>query len=1693
LHFLVVATAWGSRHGGINSFNVSLCEALREAGQLVTCLVVDATPNDIQAAAESGVKLIGTESGPGLSEFPQQRLLLAPPELTESIDYVIGHGRITGPQAFQLRRLRFPQAAYVHFVHMHADTIDGEKQPPTRHELTEARMRAEHDLLEKSALAVAVGPRLAALYTPEFATRCPGRTIHGFVPGLGGLSSLVGGASSTHDTQLILIVARPEDKKLKGIDHSVERVSAACRSLRGVDLESTLLANRIQLHIIGAESTTVAEAEEQRLRKVLQPVRVKPYAVDRKAIAMEMKAAGLVLMLSTEEGFGLSALEALSVGTPVLVSGRSGFAEVLRLLGTGQEQPYIVDLDGESANTTIEQAIVRILQNLPEHRARIAQLRTAYENAHSWTRAVSDFLRALTPTEASGGESGAAPGTNNSASTGGGGEPEPSEPPEPLIATATDQGAGDFAVAAQLAAISSATLSTIDTESGKAWIPRPEEDELQQKLTSEPSTPIALLGPPGSGKSALVARVARARAASIENGESPSVVLVLKADLLPATVRSVEQLSRHLGLAASLSETVAGIAAFRSVLVFVDQLDALSALVDRHPERLAVILDAVEQLTAISNVSVVFSCRTFEFNFDPRYARLRCTKVELRPLPDAGVTAALTARGVVATGLSERVSNLLRLPEWLMLALDVTPFGTAPSFDSGNALVHAYLERVYARSEDAEAVRRAMDRVAQLIDEREEMWLPTSLAATEGIDVRSLLLLGLVRSTADGRTFSMSHQILFEHLRTAQILTRASLADYVQRRSGSTFVRPLLGPALERLRALDKPRYQQELQGLFGLPGLRAYLRHHLLKFVGSQEEPTEYELQVICEHIENRRWLNWTLQAIAGKPQWFALLKDSQLAPVLRGPLAPALPVLTGALGFDRPAVTDLLKRHVLHRLHDADGSQVGRIITWLLDAWRPWDADAQFFGESLARSAASLGALEPVSLLWHRLLETDPEACISMIGTWLDAHRGDPTKILSELQHWWPTDGMHAKGARALVEIVAPRVVSLLESHEATPNVGRYATLPLLEWETDSEDSLASDLRLALRIVARDQPEAFRAFLARSIGSELMVVHCLLADALAEAASREADYCVEYLSADTRRMRLGTWEPDQTLRLLRAISPHLSKSGMAHITELVASFEFRIPARDNEPDEAQRQAQNVEWRKVYLQALSPAQSSDEANSATDSEKRSHEFRAIGSPISVETLAGLDDDGLLAAFDEFPDSTGWHHPTEWMKGGSIELSRALAGLVATAPERFAALARRFNPATHARPAAEIFSALSKTDLPQEKFEALFIDLNVRKVFADEERASSAAYAVSDRVGQKGAPSEPVVATLIDWLRDAHPTDAEEREQVNDSPKHSLLLRGPNIGTLPGGNYPVLHALTIALTHGPEPQFGRWLDLLERHLKRNETTSVWRALSRNFSWLVRMEPKRGEQFLAALFTKHPNVLASRAGIVLLATIRWNVPLDVLVGWLRDLLVSGWERADQAYGELLACIAFLPEAESELETELAALIKRDAPPERRAGAVHLLAELWDGPHRSRITQYLVQAISIAGEEFVGDALGKLFLQDAFFADKETDQLLQALLANPDLLAMREASFFPEKLLKLLPHEAETIAALVRIYVETRGPQLFYEAGKELIGISLFLQRLGGGHRERGLALLDIMYEHGAREASNFFEAAALLHS
>ena len=102
-----------------------------------------------------------------------------------------------------------------------------------------------------------------------------------------------------------------------------------------------------------------------------------------------MRASNLVLIPSRTEGFGLTALEALSAGLPFLVSQNSGFGEALRGIGTS----FVVD--SEDPNHWAE-AIRRIRERGSEKAIQeCQQLRTRYAEKYSWEKQCRKFVEIL--------------------------------------------------------------------------------------------------------------------------------------------------------------------------------------------------------------------------------------------------------------------------------------------------------------------------------------------------------------------------------------------------------------------------------------------------------------------------------------------------------------------------------------------------------------------------------------------------------------------------------------------------------------------------------------------------------------------------------------------------------------------------------------------------------------------------------------------------------------------------------------------------------------------------------------------------------------------------------------------------------------------------------------------------------------------------------------------------------------------------------------------------------------------------------------------------------------------------------------------------------------------------------------------------------------------------------------------------
>ncbi|PFX16327.1 D-inositol 3-phosphate glycosyltransferase [Stylophora pistillata] len=161
----------------------------------------------------------------------------------------------------------------------------------------------------------------------------------------------------------------PEDFKLKGYDIAVQ--AFAVRELR---------KTRCCLLFVGVRDEEQDEKAKQLLTYGIdkRQLNVRKFVRCRDKMKELLCEVDLVIIPSRTEGFGLIALEALSAGLPILVSGNSGFAQAMKDLKIGES--FIVNSNKPEVWAT---EITNVQEEHREYIQKIKELCKAYGKKYS--------------------------------------------------------------------------------------------------------------------------------------------------------------------------------------------------------------------------------------------------------------------------------------------------------------------------------------------------------------------------------------------------------------------------------------------------------------------------------------------------------------------------------------------------------------------------------------------------------------------------------------------------------------------------------------------------------------------------------------------------------------------------------------------------------------------------------------------------------------------------------------------------------------------------------------------------------------------------------------------------------------------------------------------------------------------------------------------------------------------------------------------------------------------------------------------------------------------------------------------------------------------------------------------------------------------------------------------------------------
>ena len=376
---MFICDEWKSTNGGLSTFNkyfaVNMAKYCRHIS--VFCYVSQADEEDIEDAKRNGVTLLKAENLPD-NPNPFECLKIPPKDL-QNPDVVVAHGRKFGEIAYVI----VPEGSccWVQILHVFYPDLakykPGSSKPNGIVDLIEDyqnKHKAEIELCKNADAVLTVGRSLRRKYKKFL----PERVLRAITPGILEDWPLYVPSQEhfSHVSQgevfhvLMFGRAEPNDRKLKGYDIAAKAVVS--------------LGERFHLTFVGSKQNKQKSLEnwfEINAGIQKEQLTVCEYT-DRDNLRNMLQKTDLFVLPSREDGFGMAALEALSTGTPMLVSINSGIAHALRTVKNGEHCIVSKSESGEWAR-----CIREVSNQQPAERYNNARrLRQEYGETYSWEK-----------------------------------------------------------------------------------------------------------------------------------------------------------------------------------------------------------------------------------------------------------------------------------------------------------------------------------------------------------------------------------------------------------------------------------------------------------------------------------------------------------------------------------------------------------------------------------------------------------------------------------------------------------------------------------------------------------------------------------------------------------------------------------------------------------------------------------------------------------------------------------------------------------------------------------------------------------------------------------------------------------------------------------------------------------------------------------------------------------------------------------------------------------------------------------------------------------------------------------------------------------------------------------------------------------------------------------------------------------
>ena len=368
LRVTLLSAEWkASINGDLTTINRELAiQMAKHPNVEVSVFLPQCSEEDKRDADSYNVKLIEAVK---LSGFEPVDWLASVPE-GHAMDCVIGHGVALGRQIQIIKKNpNYSHCKWIQVVHtapeeigMYKDISEGQQKQQT-----------EIELCQMADQVVTIGPKLTDAYKDKLRKQ----DVFNLTPSIfTEFSDMQQKSDERRFCVLVIESGDSEDFDVKGYNIVAKAIAELedksyqlkfASKQKGKEDE---LADKLLQCGIGRNQLSVCSLDE-----------------DRETLAKLFSMVDIAILPSKTEGFGLSALQAISAGLPVLVSGNSGIADALKEVPNGSQ--CIVDSEDPAHWARAIKAVRDRKRNVRLEEAK--NLRENYLQKYSWEKSC-DFL-----------------------------------------------------------------------------------------------------------------------------------------------------------------------------------------------------------------------------------------------------------------------------------------------------------------------------------------------------------------------------------------------------------------------------------------------------------------------------------------------------------------------------------------------------------------------------------------------------------------------------------------------------------------------------------------------------------------------------------------------------------------------------------------------------------------------------------------------------------------------------------------------------------------------------------------------------------------------------------------------------------------------------------------------------------------------------------------------------------------------------------------------------------------------------------------------------------------------------------------------------------------------------------------------------------------------------------------------------